>query len=382
MKHYNYIIVGAGMAGIVFAERAANQNKTCLLIEKRPHIGGNCYDECDINGVLYHKYGPHYFRTNSQLVIEYLSQFTGWKPVDYKVLSYTYDKYWSFPINLATYEQLIGRNSSTREFEQYLVEKRCNIPQPKNSEEVILNQVGWDLYKMFYEGYTIKQWKQHPRDLDPSVCARIPIRTDRNNNYLVESFQALPEFGYTQMFHRMIAAGGAKIDVRLGTDYKDILQKYDFDKIVYTGPIDEFYKCCYGPLPYRSLEFELLRYTNDELHDRTIGTNIVKVRQPELQINYPNTYNYTRTVELKHATQQVIEGTTIVREYPADYTPGREAYYPIPNMQSKTLYDKYRLLADIEKNIIFIGRLANYKYYNMDQIVALTLQQAGREFHE
>ena len=382
MKHYNYIIVGAGMAGIVFAESAANQNKTCLLIEKRPHIGGNCYDECDINGVLYHKYGPHYFRTNSQLVIEYLSQFTGWKPVDYKVLSYTYDKYWSFPINLATYEQLIGRNSSTREFEQYLVEKRCNIPQPKNSEEVILNQVGWDLYKMFYEGYTIKQWKQHPRDLDPSVCARIPIRTDRNNNYLVESFQALPEFGYTQMFHRMIAAGGAKIDVRLGTDYKDILQKYDFDKIVYTGPIDEFYKCCYGPLPYRSLEFELLRYTNDELHDRTIGTNIVKVRQPELQINYPNTYNYTRTVELKHATQQVIEGTTIVREYPADYTPGREAYYPIPNMQSKTLYDKYRLLADIEKNIIFIGRLANYKYYNMDQIVALTLQQAGREFHE
>ena len=361
---FDFLIVGAGFAGSVLAERITSQlGKTCLIVEKRNHIGGNAYDHYDAAGVLLHTYGPHYFRTNSQRIIDYLSQFTEWREVQYKILSWTHGRYWQFPINLNTFEQLIGRSSTTEEMEAQLAEWRVRIDSPKNSEEVIISQVGWKLYEMFFKNYTRKQWQRDAKELDPSVCGRIPIRTNRDDRYLSEKFQALPKRGYTPMFQKMLS--NPKIEVRLNTDFREACAQAQFKHLIYTGPIDEYYDHCFGHLPYRSLRFEP-------------ETLIQEFFQPAMQVNYPNEQEFTRIVEIKHATGQKLPSTTIVREYPQDFGPGREPYYPIPAPDAKILYLKYAERAALEKNVTFVGRLATYRYYNMDQIVGMALAEFDR----
>ncbi|MEP7015978.1 MAG: UDP-galactopyranose mutase [Verrucomicrobiota bacterium] len=364
MEKFDFLIVGAGFAGAVLAERIASQlGKTCLLVERRNHIAGNAYDHHDEAGVLVHNYGPHYFRTNSQRIIDYLSQFTEWHPVDYKILSWTHGRFWQFPINLNTFEQFIGKPSTSDEMEEQLTKWRVKIDNPKNSEEVIVSQVGWELYEMFFKNYTRKQWQRDAKDLDPSVCGRIPIRTNRDDRYLSENFQALPRDGYTKMFERML--DHPRIDIRLNTDFRDARDQVEFKHLVFTGPIDEYYDHCFGRLPYRSIRFE----------PETLAQEFF---QPVMQINYPNDHDYTRIVEIKHATGQKIGSTTIVREYPQDFGPGREPYYPIPAPDAKALYSKYAARADDEKNVSFVGRLATYRYYNMDQVVGMALAEFER----
>jgi len=346
------------------AERLASQlGKRCLVVDRRPHIGGNAHDHTDAAGVMLHTYGPHYFRTNSDRIVQYLGQFTEWHPVEYKILSRVDGRYWQFPINLNTFEQLMGRSSTSEEMEATLAEWRIDIPEPKNSEEVIVSQVGWKLYEMFFKNYTRKQWKRDPKDLDASVCGRIPIRTNRDDRYLSEKFQALPKEGYTRMFQKIL--DHPLIEVRLNTDYRALLPDHRFQHMVYTGAIDEYFDHCYGPLPYRSLRFE----------PETLPQEYF---QPAMQVNYPNEEEFTRIVELKHATGQKLPVTTIVREYPEDYGPGKEAYYPIPAPDARVLYEKYRLRAESETNVSFIGRLATYRYYNMDQVVGMALAEFER----
>ncbi len=358
---FDYLIVGAGFAGAVLAERLASQcGKTCLIVEKRAHIAGNAYDRHDGAGVLLHQYGPHYFRTNSDKVVEYLSQFTEWHPVEYKILSWADGRYWPFPINLNTFEQLLGRASTSEEMAATLAAWRVPIAEPKNSEEVIISQIGIPLYEKFFKNYTRKQWRRDPSELDASVCGRIPIRTNRDDRYLNDRFQALPKLGYTRLFERLLAH--PRIKLLLKTDYREVLPHLEYGHLIYTGPIDEYFDCCFGALPYRSLRFEA----------ETLEQEFF---QPAMQVNYPNDHDFTRIVEIKHATGQRLPMTTIVREYPADYGPGREPYYPIPAADSSSLYRRYAERAAGERGVSFVGRLATYRYYNMDQVVALTLAE-------
>lgn len=358
---FDFLIVGAGFAGTVLAERIATQlGKTCLVVERRHHIGGNAYDHYDKAGVLVHDYGPHYFRTNSQRIVDYLSKFTEWREVEYKILSWTHGRFWHFPINLNTFEQLIGRPSTSEEMAAQLAEWRVKIDNPKNSQEVIVSQVGWKLYEMFFKNYTRKQWRRDAKDLDASVCSRIPIRTNRDDRYLAEKFQALPKDGYTAMFERML--DHPKIEVRLNTDFGDAREQIRYGHLIFTGPIDEYYDHCFGHLAYRSIRFE----------PETISQEYF---QPAMQVNYPNDHNFTRIVEIKHATGQKLPLTTIIREYPQDYGPGRERYYPIPAPDARALYQKYAARAASEKNVTFVGRLATYRYYNMDQVVGMALSE-------
>ncbi len=358
---WDYLIVGAGYAGAVLAERLASQcGASCLVIDRREHIGGNAHDHYDAAGVLIHTYGPHYFRTNSDRIREYLSQFTEWHPVDYKILSWTDGRFWQFPINLNTFEQIIGHPSTSEEMEATLAEWRVPIENPANSEEVIVSQVGQRLYEMFFKNYTRKQWKRDPKDLDASVCGRIPVRTNRDDRYLSDKFQALPKEGYTAMFHKILAH--PKITVQLGADYREARKELSYRHLIYTGPIDEYFDHCYGPLPYRSLRFE----------PETLPQEYF---QPAMQVNYPNDHEFTRIVELKHATGQKLPVTTIVREYPDDFGPGKEPYYPIPAPDAKALYDRYAARAEQEQGVSFVGRLATYRYYNMDQVIGMALTE-------
>lgn len=358
---FDYLIVGSGFAGAVLAERLSSQcGARCLVVDRRDHIGGNAYDSHDDAGVLLHRYGPHYFRTNSQRIVDYLSQFTTWHPVEYRVLSWAEGRHWQFPVNLNTFEQLIGRSSTSEEMERTLETWRVPVYRIENSEDVIVSQVGWRLYELFFKNYTQKQWRRHPKELDASVCGRIPIRTNRDDRYLSEKFQALPAEGYTRMFERMLAH--PNIEVRLNTDYREISRHVQVQHIIYTGPIDEYYDYCYGRLPYRSLRFEP-------------ETLPVEYFQPAMQVNYPNDFDFTRIVEIKHATGQKLPVTTIVREYPQDFGPGCEPYYPIPAPDTRALYDRYRARAEAERQVSFIGRLATYRYYNMDQVIGMALAE-------
>jgi len=371
----HFLIIGAGFSGLVLAERLSSQlGAKCTIVEKRDHIGGNAQDEYDAAGVLVHKYGPHYFRTNSPRIREYLSRFTEWHQVDYRILSYSDARYWNFPINLNTFEQFLGRESTTEEFESWLEEKRVPIENPANSEEVIISQVGWELYEKFFKNYTLKQWKKHPRELDTSVCGRIPIRTNRDDRYLREEFQALPKEGYHRMFERMLEAspGG---EVLLNTDYREVVGSIPHDHLIYTGSIDDYFDCCFGPLPYRSLRFENESFNAEQLVKREPIAGKPGFWQPAMQVNYPNEEEYTRIVEIKHATGQQCSNTTIVREYPDDYEAGKEAYYPIPTPETAELYRRYAEKAAELTNVSFIGRLATYRYYNMDQVVGMALAE-------
>ena len=371
--HFDYLIVGAGFSGLTLAERIVNElGATCLVVDRRAHIGGNAADEYDDHGVLIHKYGPHYFRTDSQRVLDYLSRFTAWRPVNYQILSWTRQRYWKFPVNLNTFEQMIGRPATEEEFKAHLEKVRVPIANPRNSEEVIVSQIGWELYEQFFKGYTQKQWRKSPAELDASVCARIPLRTNRDDAYLREKFQAIPMAGYTRMFERMLAASPG-VRVLLKTDYREVMRQVSHGRLIHTGAIDEFYDYRHGVLPYRSLRFEAESFTPEQLKERESTSGHPGFWQPALQVNYPNEFDFTRIVEVKHATGQLCANTTIVREYPADYVRGGEAYYPVPTPEARKAYETYAELSRLEPRTYFAGRLATYKYFNMDQIVDAAL---------
>lgn len=359
---------------MVLAERLSSQlGLKCLVVDKREHIGGNAHDRIDDAGVLVHNYGPHYFRTNSEEIVKYLSKFTEWVDADYKVQSFADDKFWSFPVNLKTFEQIIGRPSSEIEFKNYLEGVKVDFGRPpQNSEEAVLARMGLEFYEKFFLGYTKKQWACHPRDLDPSVCSRIPIRTKRDDRYLSDRYQMLPKEGYTNLFEKMIEASPG-LQIELGSDFQNIRTKYEFDRIIYSGTIDDYFNRCYGGLPYRSLRFEHESFSAEQLKTRESVSGKKGFWQREMQINYPGNEEYTRIVEIKHATKQVVSATSIVREFPRVFEGNAEPYYPIPNKVSKYLYSKYKKLAIAERNVCFVGRLGTYKYYNMDQVVGMAL---------
>jgi UDP-galactopyranose mutase len=374
----DFLIVGAGFAGLVAAERLSAAGFRCTVVDRRSHLGGNAYDCIDSAGVLIHPYGPHYFRTNSPRVVEYLSRFTAWHHVAYRIKSFSGGRYWSFPINLNTFEEWLGRPSDTAEFEAWLAAHREPVAVPGNSEEVIVSQVGRALYQKFFEGYTLKQWQRHPRELDASVCGRIPVRTDRDDRYLREEFQALPRDGFAAMFGRMIEASPG-LELRLGMDFEEARRRWACRHLVFTGPVDEYYGRRFGPLPYRSLRFEAESFTPDQLRDREPVAGRRGFWQPAMQVNYPDPdVPFTRIVELKHATGQQVEATTILREHPKSWTPADEPFYPVPAPDAKAAYRRYAELAAREARVSFIGRLATYRYYNMDQVTAMALAEADQ----
>lgn len=353
---FDYLIVGAGFAGSVIAERLAHSaGKRVLVIDKRNHIGGNAYDHYNDAGILVHRYGPHIFHTNSQEIFEYLSRFTEWRPYQHRVLAHVDGQLLPIPINLTTINQLYGLNLNSFEMEEFLnkvAEKREPLC---TSEDVVVNRVGRELYEKFFQNYTRKQWGIDPSELDAAVTARVPVRTNRDDRYFSDKFQAMPRFGYTRMFENMLDHPNIKI--MLNTDFREIAKEMNFQEMIYTGPVDEFFDYRYGKLPYRSLEFK------HETHD-------VEKYQPVAVVNFPNEHLYTRVTEFKYLTGQEHPKTSIVYEYPrAEGDP----YYPVPRPENAKLYGKYKALADSLSNVHFIGRLATYKYYNMDQVVGQAL---------
>jgi len=358
---FDYLIVGAGFAGSVLAERLANgSGKKVLICDKRPHIAGNAYDYYNDDGILIHKYGPHIFHTNSADVFEYLGRFTEWREYQHRVLASVDGMLVPIPINLDTINKLYGLNLNAHEVQDFFDKVREKRETLRTSEDVVLNAVGKELYEKFFKNYTRKQWGLDPSELDASVTARVPTRTNRDDRYFTDIFQAMPKHGYTRMFEKMLDSPNIKI--MLNCDHREIVKEIDFREMVYTGPVDSFFNHCYGKLPYRSLEFK------HETHD-------TEVFQSAPVVNYPNDQAYTRITEFKYLTGQTHKKTGVVYEYPqAEGDP----YYPIPRQENATIYAKYKALADIQTNVHFVGRLATYKYYNMDQIVAQALTQYGK----
>ena len=374
----DFLIIGAGFSGLVIAERLSAAGWKCVVVDRRSHLGGNARDGIDAAGVLTHHYGPHYFRSNSPRIVDYLSAFTEWHAVSYTIKSHARGRYWSFPINLNTFEEYLGRPATTEEFTAWLEQKRIPIADPQNSEEVIISQVGRELYELFFEGYTLKQWKRHPRELDASVCGRIPVRTNRDDRYLSESFQALPKRGYTALFETMLNASPG-VELHLGVDFEQARARWSHKHLVFTGAIDEFYGRRFGALPYRSLRFEHESFSAEQLRAREPISGKPGFWQPAMQVNYPEPeVPFTRIVEIKHATGQRIDATTIVREFPKDWTPDDEPFYPVPAPEARAAFLRYSELAATEPHTSFIGRLATYRYYNMDQVTAMAIAEAEK----
>ena len=352
---YDYVIVGAGFAGSVLAERLASVDKKVLIIDKRNHIGGNAYDHYNDDGILVHKYGPHIFHTNCPEVFEYLSQFTKWRFYEHKVLASVDNQLLPIPINLTTVNKLYNLNLSSGELEKFFEKSRVDIKEIRTSEDVVLNQVGKDLYEKFFKNYTKKQWGVYPSELDKAVTSRIPTRTNTDDRYFTDDFQYMPLNGYTRMFENMLSH--RNIHILLNTDYKTIENIIPYKNMIYTGPVDEYFEFCFGKLPYRSLQFK---------HETLDITQL----QAVAVVNYPNDHAYTRITEYKHLTGQVSNKTSITYEFPSSEG---DPYYPVPRAENAELYQKYKGLADSLTNVHFVGRLATYKYYNMDQVVAQSL---------
>jgi UDP-galactopyranose mutase len=353
---FDYLVVGAGFAGSVLAERlAADFGKRVLVVDKRPHVGGNAFDHHDDHGILVHKYGPHIFHTNSREIYDYLSRFTEWRPYEHRVRASVDGRLVPIPINLDTVNQLYGTSLTSFELEAFferVAEKRHPL---RTSEDVVVNKVGRELYEKFFRGYTRKQWGMDPSELDSSVTARIPTRTNRDDRYFTDTYQVMPLRGYTRLFENMLRHPNIK--VLLNTDYREVEGWLGRIETIYTGPVDAFFDYRFGKLPYRSLEFR-----HETLNVRTF--------QPVGTVNYPNEFAYTRITEFKHLTGQEHEKTSVVYEYPrADGDP----YYPVPKPENAERYAKYKAMADAAEGVHFVGRLATYRYYNMDQVVAQAL---------
>ena len=358
---FDYLIVGAGFAGSVLAERlAAGSDKKVLICDKRPHIGGNAYDHYNDAGILVHKYGPHIFHTNSREVFEYLSRFTDWRPYQHRVRASVDGQIVPIPINLDTINTLYGLNLTSFEVEEFFKKVAEPVAHIRTSEDVVVNRVGRELYEKFFRNYTRKQWGLDPSELDATVTSRVPTRTNRDDRYFTDTYQAMPLNGFTRMFENMLDHPNIKI--MLNCDYREIEKDIPFAEMIYTGPVDSYFDYCYGKLPYRSLEFK------HETHD-------VLVYQSAPVVNYPNEHLYTRVTEFKYLTGQEHPKTSIVYEFPKSQG---DAYYPVPRTENAELYARYKALADRTPNVHFVGRLATYKYYNMDQIVAQALTTYGK----
>jgi len=353
---YDFLIVGAGFAGSVCAERLASAGRRVLIIDRRRQFGGNAFDCHDAAGVLIHPYGPHIFHTNSQRIFEYLSNFTKWTPYEHRVLAMIDGQLYPIPINRTTINRLYSLNLNEAEVEAFLASVRQPRPNIATSEDIVLSSVGTDLCEKFFRGYTKKQWGLDLSQLSASVAARIPVRTNDDDRYFLDRFQFMPSRGYTAMFCNMLS--NPLIDTALATDFKEIGGTCKYDHLIFTGPIDSYFSFILGKLPYRSLRFE---------HE-----HLPKVKQFQCTgtINYPNDFRYTRITEFKHLTGQVHSGTSVVREFPAAEG---DPYYPVPAPANEALYKQYQALSLKEKAVTFVGRLAQYRYYNMDQIVGAAL---------
>ena len=355
---HDVVVVGAGFAGSVIAERLASQaGKRVLVLDRRSHVAGNAYDEADETGILVHRYGPHIFHTNSAEIFEYLSEFTDWRPYEHRVLACVRGQLVPIPINRTTVNRLFGLGLQSDADVQAFFDGRAEPgPTPRTSEDVVVQGVGRELYELFFRGYTRKQWGLDPSQLDSSVTARVPARTNEDDRYFTDKFQAMPTEGYTKLFERLLSH--PRIEVRTGVDFHDVRDDLDFGQLVYTGPIDAYFGQRFGALPYRSLRFEF-------------ETLPVEQYQPTGTVNYPDEHvPYTRISEFKHLTGQSGDATTIVREFPQATG---DPYYPIPRPENRALYERYLGLAAATPDVHFVGRLGTYKYYNMDQVVGQAL---------
>jgi UDP-galactopyranose mutase len=355
---FDYLIVGCGFAGSVLAERLASQHgASILMIDKREHVGGNAFDEKDEAGILIHRYGPHIFHTNSDEVFGYLSQFTEWRPYEHRVLANVRDQQVPIPINRTTLNELFDVGLETDDdAAQFLAARAEPVADIQTSKDVVINAVGRELYELFFRGYTRKQWGLDPSELDKSVTARIPTRTNTDDRYFADTHQAMPADGYTAMFQRML--DNPLISIALGVDYRDVKDEIDAAHTIYTGPIDEYFGWRFGKLPYRSLRF--VHSTIDTERYQDVGT-----------VNFPSEdVPYTRISEYKHLTGQQHRQTSITLEYPSAEG---DPYYPVPRPENQALFKRYEALADATKGVTFVGRLATYRYYNMDQIVGQAL---------
>ena len=353
---FDYLVVGAGFAGAVIAERLATQlGKKVAICDQRPHVGGNTFDYYDAAGILVHKYGPHIFHTSSRRIFDYLSQFTAWRPYEHHVLAQVDGKLLPFPINLNTINALYGLSLSSEELAAFFRERAEPIAHPRTSEEAVVSKIGRELYEKFFKNYTRKQWGLDPSQLDASVAARVPARLNTDNRYFTDDYQFMPLHGFTAMFERML--DHENIRVFLNADFRDVQKATRCERIIYSGPIDAFFDYRYGKLPYRSIDFK------HETHD-------VEWFQPEAVINYPNEHAYTRITELKYLTGQSHPKTSIVYEYPKGEG---DPYYPVPCAENRALYERYETLARALPDVCFVGRLGTYRYYNMDQVVGQSL---------
>lgn len=356
----DFLIVGAGPVGCVMAERISNiLNKNCIIIDKRNHIAGNCFDLKSKKKILYHRYGPHYLRFKNKKTFNYLSKFTDWIDGEYKVKSYVDGNLYPFPINLTTLETFFKKKfKSKKDAIKFINKLKYNIKKPKNSEEYVLSKLGKKIYEKFYKNYTIKQWRKHPKKLSPEIVGRIPIRFNRNDSYVDQKLKYMPKKGYTEMFKKMVS--NKKIKILLNKDFKKIREKIDFKFLIYTGTPDSYFNYKYGKLEWRSLNFKFQTFKKNFL-------------QKCVQYNYPNNYKFTRKVEIKHVTKQKSQFTLISKEYPVKKG---DPYYPINDKRNSRIFAKYKKLMNNEKknNVFFEGRLANYKYLNTDEVIEKALE--------
>jgi UDP-galactopyranose mutase len=361
MKPTPILVVGAGFSGSVMARQLAEAGRRVMLIDKRSHIAGNAYDEADPEGILVHRYGPHIFHTNGERIFEYLSRFTEWRPYEHRVRGIVDDVLYPFPINQDTVNQLYGLDLDEAGIAAFFERVREPREPVLTSEDVVLNSVGRDLYEKFFLNYTRKQWGLDPSQLKAGVAARIPVRTNTDDRYFTDTFQAMPRDGYTSMFRNLLDHPNIKVE--LGVDFAEVRSRVRYRHLVYTGPIDAYYDHRFGALPYRSLRFE---------HEHLPDT---RQFQPVGTVNYPNDHEFTRITEFKHLTGQEHSGTSIVREYPQAEG---EPYYPVPRTENELLFKRYEGLALAERDVTFVGRLAQYRYYNMDQVVGAALAAAQK----
>ncbi|WP_439552972.1 UDP-galactopyranose mutase [Falsiroseomonas sp.] len=360
---FDWLIVGAGFAGSVLAERLATQRgDKVLVIDKRDHIAGNAYDHLDEAGLLIHRYGPHIFHTNSEAVFGHLSKFTTWRDYEHRVLAEVVSPTTGqkvqvpMPINLDTINTLYGLSLTEEEVEGWMAARAEKPGQIRTSEDVVVSKVGRELYELFFRGYTRKQWALDPSELDKSVTARVPTRTNTDDRYFTDRFQAMPQDGYTAMFARMLDQPG--ITVRTGLDFAEARKRFSFRRVIWTGPVDEYFGFRYGKLPYRSLKFR------HETLDREWAL-------PTGTVNHPAEETpFTRVSEYKWITGQQHPRTSVTYEFPSAEG---DPYYPIPRPENAALYKRYEALADAEQDTWFVGRLATYRYYNMDQVVGQAL---------
>lgn len=362
---FDWLIVGAGFTGATVAERIASQlDKKVLVIDRRDHIGGNAYDRYDDNGILLSQYGPHIFHTSSKKVWDYLSAFTEWRPYVHKVLASIDGHLVPLPFNLTSLHTLFPASQASR-LEALLVEhfglgSQVPVLRFMQSTEPELKQLAEFVYEKVFHGYTLKQWELRPDQLDPGVTGRVPVQVSRDDRYFQDTYQATPTHGYTELFRRML--DHPNITVRLDADFREVAAEIEYERMVYTGEIDSFFNYCHGELPYRSLRFEF-RVLDQEWH------------QPVATVNYPNEFDYTRITEQKWITGQQNPKTALVVEYPMRHVPGQtEPYYPVPRDDNRERYALYaKEAARLDGKVLFAGRLADYKYYNMDQAVARAL---------